>query len=125
MLEGRTLADTAASLAAEKKAEDIVILDLRGISTITDYFVVCSGTSQPHLKAILKEVRERLKNDHDTPPMSTEGQSDSQWMVIDYGDVMVHLFHPERRQHFALEDLWGDAERILWAPPSPADTVEA
>lgn len=112
MIEGIELAREAARYADEKQAEDIRILDLRGISTITDYFVICTGGSMPHLKAIRKEIREKLKEEHGLAAMSSDGNAETQWIVLDYSDVLVHIFHKSRRDHYALEELWGDAPVI-------------
>jgi ribosome-associated protein len=99
-------------LAAEKKASDIVAIDLRKISGFTDYFVVCSGNSEPQIKAILGEIRDKLKLEHDIRPLAVDGFPMSQWVVLDYGDVIVHIFHEAKRAFYALEDLWGDAPRL-------------
>jgi len=106
------LAARCAELAADKKAEDVVALDLRGISNFTDFFVICSGTSEPHLKAIAGEIEERLKKDDHVTPNAVDGYPLSQWIVIDYSDVVVHIFHEEKREFYALEDLWSDAPRL-------------
>ena len=115
-ITAENLAKTCAELAANKKAEDIVVLDLRGISSFTDFFVICSGTSEPHLKAIAAEIEERLKNDHDLRPGSVDGFPASQWIVIDYLQVIVHVFRREKRDFYSLEDLWGDAPHLAWEP---------
>jgi len=91
-----------------------VVLDLRGISTFTDFFVICSGTSEPHLKAIAGEIEGRLKADHGLRPASIDGFPASQWIVLDYMQVIVHIFHAEKRAFYSLEDLWGDAPRLAW-----------
>ena len=106
------MAARCAELAADKKAEDIVALDLRGISTFTDFFVICSGTSEPHLKAIAGEIEERLKVDDKVAPNAVDGYPMSHWIVIDYSDVVVHIFHTEKRGYYCLEDLWSDAPRL-------------
>ncbi|HWB59611.1 MAG TPA: ribosome silencing factor [Chthoniobacteraceae bacterium] len=106
------LAKLCAKYAADKKALDIIALDLRGISSFTDVFVICSGTSEPHLKAIAGEIEERLKKDHDVRPHGVDGFPLSQWIVLDYSDVIVHIFHDQKRMFYGLEDLWGDAKRI-------------
>jgi ribosome-associated protein len=106
------LARLCAEFAASKKAEEIVVLDLRGISTFTDFFVLCSGTSEPHLKAIAGEVEGRLKEDHGIRPAAVDGFPASQWIVLDYLQVIVHVFHREKREFYSLEDLWGDAPRL-------------
>lgn len=105
-----------AEYASDKKAEDIVVIDLRGVSSFTDFFVICSGTSEPHLKAIAGEVRERLQTEHGLRPHAVDGYPLSQWIVVDYYDVLVHIFHGEKRAYYSLEDLWGDAPRL----PLPA-----
>ena len=91
-----------------------MVLDLRGISTFTDFFVICSGTSEPHLKAIAGEIEERLKTDHDLRAVSIDGFPASQWIVLDYMQVIAHVFHREKRAFYSLEDLWGDAPRLAW-----------
>jgi ribosome-associated protein len=111
-IKSDSLARLCAKLVAEKKAEDIVAIDLRGISSFTDFFVICSGTSEPHLKAIAGELRDRLKEDHDVKPMAIDGFPLSQWIVADYSDVVVHIFHHEKRGFYSLEDLWSDAPRL-------------
>jgi ribosome-associated protein len=89
-----------------------VAIDLRGISNFTDFFVICSGTSEPHLKAIAGEIEERLKADNHVKPVAVDGYPMSHWIVIDYSDVVVHIFHAQKRGFYALEDLWGDAPRL-------------
>ncbi|MEY2482227.1 MAG: ribosome-associated protein [Verrucomicrobiota bacterium] len=93
-----------------------MVLDLQGISTFTDFFVICSGTSEPHLKAIAGAVEAGLKDDHGVPPVSVDGFPASQWIVLDYMQVIVHVFHRDKREFYSLEDLWGDAPRLAWEP---------
>lgn len=88
------------------------MIDLRGISSFTDFFVICSGTSEPHLKAIAGEIQERLKHDQGVTPNAVDGYPMSQWIVIDYSDVIVHIFHEQKRAFYSLEDLWSDAPRL-------------
>lgn len=114
LTEGLRLALAAARLAEDIKAGDIVVLDVSAVSSITDYFVICSGSSTPHLKAIAREVRAGMAETQGVRPAMAEGDHESQWVVLDYGIVMVHAFHPEKRELYALEDLWGDAQRIDW-----------
>jgi len=90
------------------------VLDLRGISTFTDFFVICSATSEPQLKAIASEIETRLKEERATRPAAIDGFPASQWMVLDYLQVVVHVFHRDKRAFYSLEDLWGDAPRIKW-----------
>ena len=91
-----------------------MVLDLQGISSFTDFFVICSGTSEPQLKAIAGEIEERLKQEHGVKPVSVDGFPASQWIVLDYLQVIVHVFHQEKREFYSLEDLWSDAPRIAW-----------
>jgi ribosome-associated protein len=91
-----------------------VVLDLQGISSFTDFFVICSGTSEPQLKAIAGEVEERVKQEHGVKPVSVDGFPASQWIVLDYLQVIVHVFHHEKREFYSLEDLWSDAPRVAW-----------
>ncbi|MEY2519090.1 MAG: ribosome-associated protein [Verrucomicrobiota bacterium] len=93
-----------------------MVLDLQGISTFTDFFVICSGTSEPHLKAIAGAVEAGLKDDHGVSPVSVDGFPASQWIVLDYMQVIVHVFHRDKREFYSLEDLWGDAPRLAWEP---------
>jgi len=106
------LARLCASCAAEKQAEDVVALDLRGISTFTDFFVICSGASEPQLKAIAGGITERLRDEHDLKPTAVDGYPLSQWVIVDYGSVVVHIFHQVKRDLYSLEDLWSDAPKL-------------
>lgn len=125
-LEGLALAQAIAGSADEKQAEDITILDLKGISTIADYFVICSGTSHPHLKAIRREIIQKLDKDHGIKRHSAEGSPESHWIVLDYRDVIVHIFHNDKRDHYSLEDLWSDAKTVqpeIFSPPTKSDSA--
>jgi ribosome-associated protein len=112
MTEGELLCRACAAAAADKKAVDIVVLDLRGISTFTDYFVICSATSEPQVKAISSAVREQVRERLGRKPLSEDGYPVSQWVILDYGDVIVHLFQGEKRTFYDLENLWSDAKRV-------------
>ncbi len=90
------------------------MLDLRGISTFTDFFVICSATSEPQLKAIANEIETRLKKENAIRPVAIDGFPASQWIVLDYLQVVVHIFHQDKRAFYSLEDLWGDAPRVEW-----------
>jgi ribosome-associated protein len=96
-------------------------MDLRGISSFTDFFVICSGTSEPHLKAIASEIQEKLKKDHGVVPHAVDGYPMSQWIVMDYSDVIVHIFHTKKREYYSLEDLWSDAPRLALPESSQAE----
>jgi ribosome-associated protein len=112
LINSEELAQVVADIAGDKKAEDIVALDLRGISSFTDFFVICSGTSEPHLKAIINELRDRLRKDYGLRPIAVDGFPMSQWVVADYSEVVVHIFHTDKRAYYSLEDLWGDAPKL-------------
>ena len=88
------------------------MLDLRDISTFTDFFVICSGTSEPQLKAIANEIETRLREEHSLRPVAIDGFPASQWIVLDYLQVIVHVFHQAKRVFYSLERLWGNAERM-------------
>lgn len=110
--EGKELALACAKAAAEIQAEDIRVFDLRGLSSLTDFMVVCSGGSMPHLRAILRDVRGHVDEWTGAKPANAEGRVDSRWVVLDYIDVMVHVMHEELREFYSLETLWGDAKEI-------------
>lgn len=112
MSEAEKLARACAEAAADKKAEDIQIIDLRGISDFTDFFVICSGTSDPQLKAIASGIRTRVRDEFGAGAFSEDGAPTSRWVVIDFAQVIVHVFHHEARSFYMLEDLWGDAPRV-------------
>lgn len=113
-LDGREFAIRCAHAVADKKAGDIVILDLRGISTFTDYFVICSGTSEPQIKALGSTVRELGREAGGRKPLNEDGFPASQWVAVDFGDVIVHVFHTDRRDFYDLESLWKDAAIVDW-----------
>ncbi len=102
--------------AADRKALDIVQLDLREILGYTDYFVICSGRTDRQTKAIHDAIHQGMKQDHDMLPRRVEGLTQARWILMDYLDVVVHVFTPETREYYRLEQLWGEA---------PAQFVEA
>lgn len=106
------VATLCAQYASDKKAEDILVLDLRGISTFTDFFVICSGTSEPHLKAISNEIQDKMRTEHNARPYAVDGYPTSQWIIVDFNDVLIHIFHKDKRGYYGLEDLWSDAPRV-------------
>ncbi len=105
-----------AGLAQEKLARDVVILDMKPVCSYTDYFVVCTGANPRQTKGIWDEVHARLKNDSGLLPTSAAGEREATWIVADYLDVVLHVFTPEAREFYRLEDLWGDV---------PQETLEA
>ena len=123
--EGEVMARAIADYADAKKAEDIVILDARGISPITDYFVICSVASLPQLRAVRYEIWEKMIEEHGIRPLVREDNLESLWLVLHYGDVMAHIFLRDRREFYALEDLWNDAPRVKWSPPAAPGSKKA
>jgi ribosome-associated protein len=106
-------------LALERKAQDVVALDLRGISSATDFFVVATGTSDMQVRAVAEHIVEELKKEGERPD-HVEGMDGGRWVLLDYVDFVVHVFHPEARDFYQLETLWGDAPREHFADPDPA-----
>lgn len=100
-----------ARAALDKKAKDVLILDLKGLTIIADYFVICSGESTTHVRAIVEGVGERSDRAR-IRPLGIEGLNYSHWVLIDHGDVIVHIFEEKTRDFYELEKLWMDAERI-------------
>jgi len=119
------LATTIAALAADKKAADIVALDLRGVAGYTDFFVVASGNTDRQTKAIHDGVHLGLKNDHGMLPRRVEGLGEARWILMDYLDVVVHVFTPETRDFYRLESLWGDVPRQEFDPAELAGALPA
>ena len=101
-----------AALAQEKLAEDVVILDMRPVCVFTDFFVIASGRNPRQTKAIWDEIHERLKAEESVIPRSVDGERESTWIVADYLDVVLHVFTPETRAYYRLEDLWGDVPNV-------------
>lgn len=114
MIAGIELAKACAVAADENKAEDIKVLDVRGLSPITDFIVICSGTSLPHLKAIMRDIGKNVQEKHNEQPHSSDGNPDARWVVLDYVDVMVHVMLEDMRELYALEDLWENAATVEW-----------
>jgi len=108
-LLGQELLSAIAGYADDKKAIDVVELDLRGVLGYTDYFLVCSGNTGRQAKAIHDGILEGLKREHDTLPRRVEGSAGAGWILMDYLDVVVHIFTPETREFYRLEQLWGEA----------------
>lgn len=100
-----------ASLAAEKKAEGIVALDIKKISSIADYIIICAGTSDRHVQAIAESIEQGLKKKN-ISPIGREGIRDGRWALIDYGDIVVHIFYEPVRDFYNLEGLWAEAPRL-------------
>jgi ribosome-associated protein len=103
------LARAAADAAADKKARDIVILDMRGLVVYTDYMVVCTGNTPRQTAAIADEIRRVLKEDHGVRARRVEGEREAEWILMDYLDFVVHIFTPQSREFYRLDRLWGEA----------------
>ncbi|MBA4370699.1 MAG: ribosome silencing factor [Coriobacteriaceae bacterium] len=118
-MDSREYALLAAEAAAEKKAGDIVVLGVAELLVVTDYFVIATGNTDRQVKAIADEVVERLKT-AGLRPVGIEGEREARWILVDFIDVVVHVFRPEQREFYRLEKLWSDAERV----PLPEEIAE-
>lgn len=126
-MDAKKLAVRIRELADNRKAENIVVLDVRGLSSVTDFFVLATGTSEPHLRAIVDEVTEKLEEQEGLRPRAVDGQIPTTWVVLDYFDVIVHVMRGDVRAKYDLESLWGDAPRLkpVRRRARKADTVAA
>jgi ribosome-associated protein len=106
------LAHTIVNALEEKKAENIVLLDIKELTAFTDYFILCTGTSNRMLNALADGVSEKTRLDHKRKGR-IEGQADSGWIIVDYGDIVVHIFDSELRQYYKLEELWDEGKVLL------------
>jgi ribosome-associated protein len=111
-MDSRKLALLCRTLAENRKAEDLAILDVRELSSVTDYFVLASGSNEPHLRAIVDEITEKLREDYDVRPRAIDGTFQAAWIVLDFFDVIVHVMRQDVRERYDLETLWGDAPRV-------------
>lgn len=117
-MKGRDIATFAARTADEKKGTDIVIYDLRGLTDITDYFVIVTAHSKAQIRAILESIARQLKV-IGVKKVGQEGNESGRWVLLDYGDCVIHIFSPELRDYYALESMWGDAPKMNWAAEPP------
>lgn len=131
MLESSECAIIAARAASDKKAEDIIVIDVGELLVVTDCFVICTGRTDRQVKTIADEVEEQMRVHAGLKPIGREGVSEARWILLDFGDVVVHVFQPGEREFYRLEKLWGDAPRVplpvdvtgpMGQPPAPADT---
>lgn len=109
-----------ASYALDKKALRVRVLNVRGLSSLTDYLVIASGQSDRQVQAIAESVRVGLKLNHDLPPLAMEGANEGRWVLLDYGDVMVHVFHEPVRDYYDLDGLWREAVEVPVPDETPA-----
>lgn len=108
------LALAAAETAAEDRGQDILVLDLRELTCIFDYFVIASGTSRRQLHAMSEDIDHKLEDDLGDKRMGIEGYRESSWILLDYGSVVIHLFDAETRDYYGMEKLWGEAKQVPW-----------
>lgn len=127
MNDPTTVAVVAARAADAKKGSDTLILDVGPLLGITDRFVITSGTNDRQVRTIAEEVELQVRRADGRGPVRVEGLDDGRWVLMDYGDVVVHVFNDEARQYYSLERLWSDARRLDWEPPRPerAEAAEA
>lgn len=111
-MDSKKLALLCGKLAENKKAENIVILDVRKLSDIADFFVLVSASTEPHLRAVADEIMDKLWLEHKIKPKAIDGTRPITWLVLDYFDVIVHILRSDLREHYDLEGLWGDAPRV-------------
>jgi ribosome-associated protein len=114
------LVEEVAGYASDKKAINVVTLDLRGVAGYTDFFVICSGNTDRQTKAIHDGIHEGLKKEHGLLPRRVEGLAEARWILMDYLDVVVHVFTPDTRDFYRLESLWGDVPRRDFVPTGGA-----
>jgi ribosome-associated protein len=119
--ESREVAVAAARAAATKQASGVVILDVRELIVITDHFVIASGSTERQVKTIVEEVQKALRT-RGVRPVRTEGEVEARWVLLDYVDVVVHVFAEEERDYYDLERLWRDAPRVAWEEPDAASS---
>jgi ribosome-associated protein len=110
-----TTARLAADAIADKKGLDIVLLDVGDLFVISEIFVIATGTSRPHVQSLAENVELKLK-EAGRRPLRDEGLPEAEWVLLDYGDVMVHIFQPATRDYYSLERLWRDAPVVEWSP---------
>lgn len=113
LLEPAQLAQAAVDIASDKKASDVLLLDIRDISTIADYFVICTGNNVRQIQAIADALDEELKK-QGARLLYREGNADTGWVLLDYGDIMVHVFGPKERDYYRLERLWNEAQTVVY-----------
>ena len=112
----RHLALLAAEVCYDKKAKEIIVLDVRKITSISDYFIVCSTTNERQARAIAEEMRMKLK-EMGRREMGVEGMEDARWVLQDFGDIVLHIFHETQREFYDIEGLWADAKQVRWKKP--------
>jgi ribosome-associated protein len=122
ILQSDQRARLCAAYALEKKAENLRLLDVRGLSSLTDYLLIVSGRSDRQVEAIAESIRLGMKKDHELLPLAVEGLKEGNWVLIDYGDLMIHVFQPHVRDFYDLEGLWQEAREVGLDPEPQAGT---
>jgi len=114
----------AVDAALSKKAENVLVMDLRDVTGIADYFVLCEGTTDIQIKAIANAVIDQVREHGSEKPWHSEGMDTLQWVLLDYVDVVVHVMTPDKREYYGLERLWGDAKTVSIADESTAEQIK-
>jgi ribosome-associated protein len=115
------MARMAADAIFDKKGSDIVLLDVEKSFFLSDVFVIATGSSRPNVQALADHVEERIGEEFGVRPLRVEGRTEGEWVLVDFGDIIVHLFQASAREYYSLERLWGDASRIKWEEPVVTD----
>jgi len=113
LLDSGELARAAVDIASDKKASDVILLDIRDVTTIADYFVICSGNNPRQIRAIADAIDEQL-GEQGANLLHKEGAAESGWILLDFGDVVVHIFGPREREYYRLERLWSGAKTVVY-----------
>ena len=111
----------AADAIHEKKGLDVELLEVGDLLAITDVFVIASGTSRTHVRSLADNVEKVLREREELRPFRREGVNEGEWVLLDYGDLVIHLFQPEPREFYGLERLWRDAPRLVWEEPAVSE----
>ncbi|MGB8361453.1 MAG: ribosome silencing factor [Acidimicrobiia bacterium] len=119
------MAKMAADAIFDKNGVDIVLLDVGDSFFLSDVFVIATGSSRTNVQALADHVEEKIGQSHGVKPLRVEGRSEGEWVLVDYGDIIVHLFQAGPRDYYSLERLWGDAGRIRWEEPVPTRSEES
>jgi len=120
--DAKQLAYAIAAAAEDRKAADITILEVGDVSYLADYFVLATGFSSVQVRAITRSIQDTLEDDYNRQPLRVEGQTEGNWILLDYGEVIVHVFMPEAREYYDLEAFWGHATRLPYQPQSAQDS---